>query len=188
MRIKQTLAVLCVAALPAGASMAQITTGAQSTGKAATASMDAGMATAERQLAAREFAQALAAYDRVLAANPRNVQARFQRGVALSSLNRTDEAIAAFESITQDFPELPEPYNNLAMIRAKRGDLAGAEQALQTAVTLRPTFAVAHGNLATVHLLRARQSLEQVVKATPGNAGAAQRLRALNDLLSAEAR
>ncbi|WP_428851244.1 tetratricopeptide repeat protein [Imbroritus primus] len=190
MRFKQILAALCLATLPAGMLMAQGIPAKSA--KAAdhgvpVASLDPGMDVAERQLAERDYTAALASYERVLAANPRNVQARFQRGVALNSLNRTDEAVAAFESLTQDFPDLPEPYNNLAMIRVKRGDLAGAQQALQMAVRLRPDFTVANGNLATVHLLQARRALEQVTRAAPGNTGAAQRLRALNELLGAEA-
>ncbi|HVL10855.1 MAG TPA: tetratricopeptide repeat protein [Burkholderiaceae bacterium] len=187
MRFKQILAALCFATLPAGALMAQNIPVKTAESGAPVTSLDPGMDVAERQLAERDYAAALASYERVLAANPRNVQARFQRGVALNSLNRTDEAAAAFESLTQDFPDLPEPYNNLAMIRVKGGDLAGAQQALQMAVRLRPDFAVANGNLATVHLLQARRALEQVTRVSPGNAGAAQRLRALNELLGTEA-
>ena len=186
MRFKQILAILCLATLPAGVLMAQNIPAIAAAG-APVASLDAGMDVAERQLAERDYAAALASYDRVLAANPRNVQARFQRAVALNALSRSDEAAAAFESLIQDFPDLPEPYNNLAMLHVKRGDLAGAQQALQMAVRLRPDFAIAHGNLATVHLLQARRSLEQVTRLSPGNTGAAQRLRALNELLGAEA-
>jgi Flp pilus assembly protein TadD len=188
MRFKQILAVLCLAVVPTGTLMAQALPTQAANHSAPAAPLDAGMESAERQLAERDYAGALASYDRVIAANPRNVQARFQRGVALSSLNRIDEAVSAFESLNQDFPELPEPYNNLAMLRVKRGDLAGAQQALEMAVRLRPDFAVAHANLATIHLLRARQALARVTQINPGNTSATQRLNSLDELLGTQAR
>lgn len=64
-------------------------------------------------LARKQYAQALAELDKDVAAQPRNAQARFQRAVALAGLGRSDDAVVAFSQMTQDFPELPEPYLNL---------------------------------------------------------------------------
>ena len=74
-------------------------------------------------LAKKQYAQALAELDKDVAAQPRNAQARFQRGVALAGLGRNDDAVVAFGQMTQDFPELPEPYINLAALYAERGEL-----------------------------------------------------------------
>ena len=39
-----------------------------------------------------------------------------------------------FEQLTEDFPELPEPYNNLAVLYAADGQLDRARAALELAL------------------------------------------------------
>ncbi|MGC7407566.1 hypothetical protein ACPWSH_26950, partial [Pandoraea pneumonica] len=76
--------------------------------------------------------------DKDVASQPRNAQARFQRGVALAGLGRADDAIFAFSQMTQDFPELPEPYINLAALYAERGELLRARDSLLMANRVAP--------------------------------------------------
>src|SRR5512138_2572023 len=66
--------------------------------------------------------EAFAQLDKLLAERPRDAQLRFLKGVLLSDSERPDEAAQVFEELTVDFPEMPEPYNNLAVIRAARGE------------------------------------------------------------------
>lgn len=103
-------------------------------------------------------AQALARADQYLAGKPRDPQMRFLKGVALASAGRTPEAIAAYTALTEEFPELPEPYNNLAVLHAAQGQLDKARVALEAAVRANPAYAVAHENLGDIHARLAEQS------------------------------
>lgn len=105
--------------------------------------------------------QALQRADAYLAGNPRDPQIRFLKAVALTNLNRTEDAVAALRQLTEDYPELPEPYNNLAVIYARQGELEKARAALESAVRNNPDYAVAHENLGDIHVRLAYQSYAQ---------------------------
>ena len=105
---------------------------------------------AQAAMRARAPARALAIADQALKTQPTDADLRFVRGLALVSLQRPDEAEAAFRGLTQDYPELPEPYNNLAWVLAARGDLDGARMALDEAVRALPDYALAHENLGDI--------------------------------------
>ncbi|MDP3607053.1 MAG: tetratricopeptide repeat protein, partial [Polaromonas sp.] len=66
-------------------------------------------------LKAGKPADALAKVEQRLSANPRDPQLRFLRGVAQADSGKPADAIATFTKLTEDYPELPEPYNNLAV-------------------------------------------------------------------------
>ena len=89
-------------------------------------------------VAAGRTKQALALADEQLAKNPRNAQMRFVRGVLLTDMNEKDAARAVFQQLTEDFPELPEPYNNLAVLYAADGQLDRARASLELALLARP--------------------------------------------------
>ena len=63
---------------------------------------------------------------------------RFASASLLVDLKRSAEAIAVLESLTEDYPDLAEPYNNLAVLYASSGDYAKARAALEQALRLRP--------------------------------------------------
>lgn len=109
-------------------------------------------------LRAGKAAEALDKADRYIAGNPRDPQMRFLRGVILSEQGKPQDAADTFVKLTQDYPELPEPYNNLAVIYAAQGQLDKARDALDNALRLNPNYAVAHENLGDVYVrLAARQ-------------------------------
>ncbi|MEW5738094.1 MAG: metallopeptidase family protein [Myxococcota bacterium] len=66
-------------------------------------------------------ADALASFDRVLAADPDHPEARLERGFALFELGRLDEAQRALEAITRDHPDEPWAFHYLALIAERRG-------------------------------------------------------------------
>src|SRR3546814_16062616 len=68
-----------------------------------------------------------------LAKNPQDAEARFTKGVALVKLDRSKDAIRVFADLTRDYPQLPEPYNNLAVLYAAQGAYDTARHALQAA-------------------------------------------------------
>ncbi|SDD22516.1 Tetratricopeptide repeat-containing protein [Cupriavidus sp. YR651] len=142
-------------------------------------SADPGMVPAEKAVKEKRYTDAVADFDRVLATNPRNAQARFQRAWSLAQAGREDEAIKAFSDMAQDFPELPEPHNNLALLYAKRGDLKRAEAELLAALDAKPDYAVAYSNLGDVYRRLAEQAYGEAVRRNPGDARAAGNLRQL---------
>ena len=112
---------------------------------------------------------ALARADAFLVKNPRDLQVRFLRGVILSDQSKTAEAIAAFEALTQDFPELPEPYNNLAVLRANEGQLDLARSLLQQAIIAHPNYVTAYENLGDVYVALAAEAYQRALKLDPNN-------------------
>lgn len=117
----------------------------------------------DRRMAQREAEMALGS----------DVQLMFLRGRALAGLERHDEAIEHYLNMTTVFPELPEPWNNLAVEYVKQGKLDMANDALQMALAADPQYTAARANLGWVQLMQARQSFESA-KGAPGASGAAQ--------------
>lgn len=113
-------------------------------------------------------AQAMA--DAFLAQHPFDAQMQFLKGMILAGQERTAEAIAVFEKLNSDHPDLPEPYNNLAVLYASAGQLDKARVALETAVRQKPSYAIAHENLGDVYAKLAGQSYDKVTQLDPGYA------------------
>jgi tetratricopeptide (TPR) repeat protein len=109
---------------------------------------------------------------------------RFLRGVALMDLGRDAEALAWFEAMTQDYPELPDPWNNIALLHVRAGRLDGARRALEAALRNDPGYRLARSNLGLVHLMLAVQAWEEVVKSGPVDATLTRRLQGARALLA----
>ena len=150
-------------------------------------SADPGMVPTEKAVKDKRYDDAVEGFDRVLAANPRNAQARFQRAWSLAQAGREDDAIKAFSEMAQDFPELPEPHNNLALLYAKRGDLKRAEAELLAALDSRPDYAIAYSNLGDVYRRLAEQAYAQAVKRNPKDTRAAAALQQVRPAAAAPA-
>jgi len=136
-----------------------------------------------RHLAAQgRVNEALAKAAAYIASKPRDPQMRFLRGVILSEQGRRAEAIQAFIGLTQEFPELPEPYNNLAALYAAQSQLDQARAALEKAIQLNPGYATAHENLGDVYMRLAAQSYERAQQLEPSNGSVAPKLRAIREL------
>lgn len=127
-------------------------------------------------------AQALARAEQYLAGNQRDPQMRFLKGRAQSESGQSAEAIATFEQLTQDYPELAEPYNNLAVLRAGQGQYEQARAALEQAIRTTPSYATAHENLGDVYLRLAAQSYAQALQLNAGATTAAAKLARLRAL------
>ena len=138
-----------------------------------------------RLIASGQYAPAQAAAEQVLAGKPRDPQMRFLLGVIQTDTGKADEAIATFTGLNQDYPELPEPYNHLAVIYAARNQLEPARAALDMAIRNTPRYAVAHENLGDVYARLASQSYSQALQLEAGNAALAPKLALLRSLLVA---
>ena len=60
--------------------------------------------------------EAMVSAEQYLAKNPRDPQMRFLRGLIQQDGGDREGAIATYSSLIQDYPELPEPYNNVAVL------------------------------------------------------------------------
>ena len=120
----------------------------------------------QRMLDAGQAAEALDSIEKRLAQREArheigsDVQLLFLQGRALSALNRHDDAIAIYQQLTIDAPELPEPWNNLAAEYMRQGKLLMAKEALEMALTADPNYRVAHANLGEVQLLLANEAFK----------------------------
>ena len=138
----------------------------------------------DASISGKKWAQALEQLDARILANPHDVQAQFKRGTVLARLNRDDDAIEQFVALTQAYPELPEPYNNLAALYAKHGHYDEARAALVTATQANPSYSLAYENLGDLYLRLAAESYKRA-QALGGTTGAtAQRLADLQKIIA----
>ena len=144
--------------------------------------------TVSRMVRAGQFEQAQARADQYLSGNPKDPQMRFLKGVIQQQRGQTDEALATFTLLSQDYPELPEPYNNLAVIHAAQNQFDKARVALEMAVRTNPSYATAHENLGDVYARLAAQSYGRALQLDGGNNTAAPKLKAVNALLTPPAK
>ena len=138
----------------------------------------------KKLIAAGQNAQALARADQYLVKNPRDAQMRFVRGVILTDMRETEAARAVFQQLVEDFPELPEPYNNLAVLYAADGQLARARAALETALLARPDYATAHENLGDIYLQLAADAYQRASSLQPGNKTLSSKLAVARDIVT----
>jgi len=131
-----------------------------------------------------QYAPALVKIDAVLATDAKNPQARFLKGVVQTDETKTEAAIATFQALTEDYPELPEPYNNLAVIWAQRGEYDKARRALELALATRPDYAIAHENLGDIYARMASAEYDQAVGLDKTNRSAQTKLALVRELFA----
>ena len=129
--------------------------------------------------------QALKLLDQRLAAAPKDPQLRFLQGVALAMDNKNKEAIDAFTRLTEEYPELPEPYNNLAVLYANQNQLEKSRQALEQAIRTNPSYSTAHENLGDIYAKLASQAYSKALQLDDSHAGSVKpKLALIHDLFS----
>jgi tetratricopeptide (TPR) repeat protein len=141
-----------------------------------------------RLVRAGQLSEALAKADQYLSSRPRDPQMRFLRGVIQTESGRTSDAINTFLRLTEDFPELPEPYNNLAVLYASQSQFDKARVALEMAIRTNPSYATAHENLGDVYAKLASQAYSKALQLDGSNTGAAPKLSLIRNLFAAESR
>ena len=160
---------------------------------ALTALLGAGVAHAEdysditQLLKTGKAAEALVKADQRLAATPRDPQLRFLRGVAQADSGKQGEAITTFTKLTEEYPELPEPYNNLAVLYANQNQLDKARTALEMAIRTNPSYATAHENLGDIYAKLASQAYNKALQLDATSANSVKpKLALIRDLFSAD--
>jgi tetratricopeptide (TPR) repeat protein len=142
----------------------------------------------EKLLKARKYPEAIDLINTHIKKTPRNVQLRFLKARLQIETRQLDQAKKTLLEITQQFPELPEPYNNLAALAANQGKWIEARDYLELALKLRPTYAMAAANLGEVYIRLGAQAYEEASKAQPNQRQYSNRAKALLELLQAPRR
>lgn len=130
-----------------------------------------------------QYAAALERVNTYLEKKPNNAQARFLKGLILTGQHKNADAIDVFTRLNEDFPELAEPYNNLAVLYAQQGHYRQAERALETAVHINPNYAVAEENLGDIYAKMAGIAYAKVIKLDDKNTTAPAKLALIKELL-----
>ena len=134
--------------------------------------------------------KALERLEALLASKPKDAQgakiaqARFLKGLILAEQGKTPEAIKVYVSLTEDYPELPEPYNNLAVLYASANQLDKARTALEMAIGTHPSYATAHENLGDIYAKMASQAYDKALQLDKGNATAQTKLALVKEMFS----
>src|SRR6266852_116843 len=138
---------------------------------------------AQKLLKAGQAPQALERVNRALAANPKDPQARFLKGLIFTEQGKQPEAIEIFTKLTQDYPNLPEPYNNLAVIYASQGQYDKARAALEQSIRTHPSYTTAYENLGDVYAKLASQAYGKALQLDASNTGAQNKLSLVRELV-----
>ena len=135
-------------------------------------------------LRAGKLPEAMARADAFLASKPRDPQMRFLKGVILRDSGKLNEAIAVFTKLTEDYPELPEPYNNLAVLYAGQSQYDKARAALEMAIRTNPSYATAHENLGDVYAKLASQAYNKALQLDSNNTAVQPKLALIRELFT----
>jgi tetratricopeptide (TPR) repeat protein len=129
-----------------------------------------------------QLAQALEMVNGHLANKPKDAQARFLKGLIVNEQGDVAQAISIFTELTNDYPELPEPYNNLAVLYAGQSQYEKAKIALEMAIRTHPSYATAHENLGDIYAKMASQAYDRALQLDKNNAGTQTKLALIRDL------
>ncbi len=129
-----------------------------------------------------QWAQAMARAQQYLVTKPRDPQMRFLKGLIEQDSGKPQDAIATYNTLISDYPELPEPYNNVAVLYAAQGQYDKARAALEMAIRTSSQYAIAHENLGDVYARLANQSYLQAQRLEAANPTVAPKLTLLRQL------
>ena len=131
-----------------------------------------------------QHAKALERINQYLAQKPTDPNARFTKGLILAEQNKVADAIEVFTALSRDYPELPEPYNNLAVLYAAQGQYEKARQQLEKSIRTHPSYATAYENLGDVYTKLASQAYDKALQFDSSNSAAKNKLSLIRDLMS----
>lgn len=142
----------------------------------------------QRLLKQGQMPQALEKVDAYISGKPKDAQGRFLRGLILTEMGRSADAVAVFTKLTEDFPELPEPYNNLAVLYAQQKQYDKARTALEMAIRTHPSYSIAHENLGDVYAKLASQAYDKALQLDSSNSVTQSKLSLIRELISTSAK
>jgi tetratricopeptide (TPR) repeat protein len=138
----------------------------------------------QRLIKQGQYPQALEKVDEYLSSKPKDAQGRFLKGLIYTEMNKPTEAIATFTKLTEDYPELPEPYNNLAVLYAQQKQYDKARTALEMAIRTHPSYAIAYENLGDVYAKLASQAYDKALQLDSANSATQNKMALIRDLIT----
>ena len=130
-----------------------------------------------------KYPPALLLVNKHLSTNPRDPQMRFWQAYIFEQLDQPNMAQQVYLELTREYPELPEPHNNLGAIYAAKGDYPNAKASLEAALRANPNYAAAHENMGDLLVNIARQSYERSLMVDPNQRDIAQKIERLKPVL-----
>ena len=131
-----------------------------------------------------KYKEALKAAEEQLSRNSSDIKLQFIKGLILTRMDRYSDAEKVFLGLTKNNPELPEPYNNLAVVYAAQGKYTEAAEALKSAINTHPSYATAHENLGDIYAKLASRAYNQALELDTSNSGAREKLSLVKELVS----
>ena len=116
---------------------------------------------------------------------PQELRGRFLQGVILIQLGKLNEATRLYQDLIEEFPQHPEPFNNLAVLYGMQGQYDKARAVLEMALHTHPSYAVAYENLGDVYSRMASQAYEKALQLDNKKPAKEPNLKLLNELRSA---
>lgn len=138
----------------------------------------------QRLIKQGQYPQALDKVDAYLSSRPKDAQGRFLKGLIYTEMNKPAEAIGVFTKLSEDYPELPEPYNNLAVLYAQQKQYDKARTALEMAIRTHPSYAIAYENLGDVYAKLASQAYDKALQLDNANSATQNKLALIRDLIT----
>jgi tetratricopeptide (TPR) repeat protein len=137
-----------------------------------------------KMLRQAKYPQALVLVNKGLVTNPRDPQMRFWQAYIFERQGQADAALKVYLGLSQEYPELAEPHNNLGVLYAAKGDYPNAKASLDAALRANPNYAAAHENMGDLLVNMARQSYERSLAITPKQSEPAQKIERLKPVLA----
>ncbi len=138
----------------------------------------------QRLIKQGQYPQALEKVDAYLSSRPKDAQGRFLKGLIYTEMNKPADAIGVFTKLSEDYPELPEPYNNLAVLYAQQKQYDKARTALEMAIRTHPSYAIAYENLGDVYAKLASQAYDRALQLDNANSATQNKLALIRDLIT----
>lgn len=105
----------------------------------------------QKQLQLQQYDRAATTGLALLRQSPDDLQTRFLTALAFQKNNQPEQARRYYEQIIQQYPQLPEPRNNLAMVYVKLGEHDRAIDLLIESLNTHPAYATAWQNLSNLY-------------------------------------
>ncbi|MDI3323143.1 tetratricopeptide repeat protein [Pontibacterium granulatum] len=109
------------------------------------------------------YRDALNTVNQALASDANNMDAQLLQATLLAKTGNTAEAERRFNTLHEQYPDRPEPLNNLAVLYAEAGDSSRAIQTLQKAFKTHPSYDQVYQNLGDMYAALAAEAYNKAL-------------------------